>query len=207
MASLWPWLAIAGVGALHGLNPTSGWMLAVAAGRRAGNPWRALRTLLPIALGHGASVALVVAAVGYGLSVDRGALQVGAGALLAVAMAVRLAARRSPRTKAPASQAGVAICSFMSASAHGAGLMLVPALLPLCTAYAPALHGAARGGGEWSPLALTAMALAVHTASMLAVTGLVACGVCRGFDAVLVWLRRPAAIAPPGCPAPGRSAR
>ena len=207
MANLWPWLAIAGVGALHGLNPTSGWMLAVAAARRAGHPWQALHSLLPIALGHAASVGLVVAAVGYGLSVDRGTLQIGAGGLLAAAVAVRLAGRRHPRTKAPAGQAGVALCSFMSASAHGAGLMLVPALLPLCTAYAPVLHGAARGGGPWGPLALTLMALAVHTASMLAVTGLVACGVCRGFDLAAAWWRRPEATAPPDCPASGRSAR
>src|SRR5260221_2301764 len=26
----WPWLAIAGVGALHGLNPANGWMFAAA---------------------------------------------------------------------------------------------------------------------------------------------------------------------------------
>jgi hypothetical protein len=207
MASLWPWLAIAGVGALHGLNPGSGWMLAVAAGTRAANPWRALRSLLPIAVGHAASVGLVVVAVGYGLSVDRSALQIGAGGVLAAALAVRLAGRRHPRTRAPAGQLSVALFSFMSASAHGAGLMLVPALLPLCTAYAPALHGAASGAGTWSPLALTLMALALHTAAMLAVTGLVACGVCRGFDLAAGWWRRPRPTAPPDCPASGRSAR
>lgn len=34
MASLWPWLAVAGVGALHGLNPATGWMFAAASGVR-----------------------------------------------------------------------------------------------------------------------------------------------------------------------------
>ncbi len=34
MESLWPWLAVAGLGALHGLNPASGWMLAVGMRRR-----------------------------------------------------------------------------------------------------------------------------------------------------------------------------
>ena len=32
MDSLWPWLAVAGMGALHGLNPATGWLLAAAAG-------------------------------------------------------------------------------------------------------------------------------------------------------------------------------
>jgi hypothetical protein len=70
----------------------------------------------------------------------------------------------------------------MMASAHGAGLMLVPALLPLC-AGSESLEGA-------GPLALALAAVGVHTAAMLAVTGLVASGVCRGVDSVAPWLGR-----------------
>jgi hypothetical protein len=61
------------------------------------------------------------------------------------------------------------------ASAQGAGLMLVPALVPLCLAGSPAREFSASGS---LPLALTA--LGVHTAAMLAATGLIATGVCRG---------------------------
>ena len=59
MASLWPWLAVAGVGALHGLNPATGWMFAAACGVRAEDRAQARRALLPIGVGHAASVALV----------------------------------------------------------------------------------------------------------------------------------------------------
>ena len=53
-----PWLAVAGLGALHGLNPATGWILATASGLRSGDRRRALRALAPIAAGHAASVAL-----------------------------------------------------------------------------------------------------------------------------------------------------
>lgn len=32
MQSVWPWLAVAGAGILHGLNPASGWVFAAAWG-------------------------------------------------------------------------------------------------------------------------------------------------------------------------------
>ena len=68
MASLWPWLAVAGLGALHGLNPTTGWMWAAAWGVQSRDWSQALRALLPIAAGHAASVALVAGVVASGLS-------------------------------------------------------------------------------------------------------------------------------------------
>jgi hypothetical protein len=82
MASLWPWLAVAGLGALHGLNPATGWALAAARGIRSHDGALALRALAPIAAGHAASVVLVAAAVALGLALDRQVLQVAAGGLL-----------------------------------------------------------------------------------------------------------------------------
>jgi hypothetical protein len=183
MANLWPWLAVAGVGALHGLNPANGWAWAAAWGLRSRDRAQALRALLPIAAGHAASGALVAAAVVWGLAMDRFTLQVLAGGLLAACAVLHLS-RRSPRAaRAPAGKAGLALVSFMMASAHGAGLMLVPALVPLCAGEA-SLAGMEGAG----PLALALAAVGVHTAAMLAVTGLVASGVCRGFDAGYRWL-------------------
>jgi hypothetical protein len=75
----------------------------------------------------------------------------------------------------------------MMASAHGAGLMLVPALVPLCA-------GNESLGGAGS-LALALAAVVVHTAAMLLVTGLVASGVCRGFDRGARWLGRSGRLA------------
>ena len=56
MASLWPWLAIAGAGALHGLNPLGGWMFAVACGVRSRDRSPALWSLIPIAAGHATAI-------------------------------------------------------------------------------------------------------------------------------------------------------
>jgi hypothetical protein len=177
MASLWPWLVVAGVGALHGLNPATGWVWAVAWGLRSRNRAQALRALMPIAVGHAASVALVAAAVGFGLSMDRLVLQILAGGLLVAAAMLHLSGRTPRVARAPAGHAGLVLWSFMMSTAHGAGLMLVPALIPLCMGDASAREISASGS-----LTLALAAVGVHTAAMLAVTGVIATGVCRGFD-------------------------
>ena len=194
MESLWPWLVVAGVGALHGLNPASGWIWAAAWAVRSGGRMHVLRALAPIAVGHLASVALVAGAVVWGRGMDRSWLQVLAGGLFAAAAVAHLSGRLPKAACAPAKHAGLALWSFMMSTAHGAGLMLVPALVPLCAAEASALEFAGLG-----PLALALAALAIHTAAMLITTGLVATGVCCGFDAGKQWAgsrkrRRPAVL-------------
>ena len=178
MSSLWPWLVVAGVGALHGLNPATGWMLAAAWGLRSRDRAQALRALVPIAAGHAASVALVAGAVVFGLAMDRFTLQVLAGGLLAASAVLHLSGHTPKAARAPAGHAGLALWSFMMSTAHGAGLMLVPALIPLCAGETSALEMTESG-----PLTLALAAVGIHTAAMLAVTGMIATGVCRGFDA------------------------
>ena len=183
MTGIWPWLAVAAVGALHGLNPASGWMFAAAWGVHSRDQGRALRALMPIALGHTASVGLVAGAFAIGLSMDRVAMQVVAGGLLAVVLICHLSGHKVRRV--PAGRAGLALWSFMMSSAHGAGLMLVPVLMPLCTGNAMARETAAS-----EPLILVLAAVGVHAAAMLAVTGVIAIGICRGLDAGASMLRR-----------------
>ena len=185
MANLWPWLVVAGVGALHGLNPATGWMLAAAWGVRSRDRTQALRALVPIAIGPAASVALVAAAVAFGLSMDRVGLQISAGVLIVVFAALHLSSRTPRAARAPAGHVGMALWSFMMATAHGAGLMLVPALIPLCMGDASAREVGASGS-----LLLAFAAVGVHTAAMLAVTGAIAFGACRCFDAGGRWLSR-----------------
>ena len=186
MASLWPWLAVAGLGALHGANPATGWMFAVACGVRAGDAAQARRTLLPIGIGHAASVALVAVALAQGLAFDRTGFQVLAGALLVGAAGWRALRRDAPRASRlhdrlqrhraeTAGQVGMALWSFLMATAHGAGVMLVPALVPLCLSGGPAREITASGS-----LGLALAAVGVHTAAMLATTAAIAAGVCRG---------------------------
>lgn len=190
MASLWPWLAIAGIGALHGLNPASGWLLAAAWGVRSGGRGQVLRALLPIACGHLASVALVAAAVLSGLALDRTLLQVFAGLLFVVALAAHCWRRIPSVARTPAAHAGLALWSFAMSTAHGAGLVLVPALLPLCL-----VDGAA---STWDSMGVALAAVALHMGVMLAVTGLAASGACRSWHA----LRRAAITAAQAVPRP-----
>ena len=173
----WPWLAIAGLGAFHGLSPANGWMFAAACGVRARDGAQARRALLPIAIGHAASVAVVAGAVAQGLTMDRALVQGLAGALLVGAASYRLLRGAGPRKPigTRAGHAAIACWSFLMATAHGAGLMLVPALLPLCLADDPAREITASGS-----LVLALAAVGVHTAAMLATTGVIATGVCRG---------------------------
>jgi hypothetical protein len=205
IASLGPWLAVAGVGALHGLNPATGWMLAAASGLHSRDRAQAWRALMPIAFGHTVSVVLVASvvalAVAMGLPIDRGVLQAFAGALFVVAAGAHLCRRTGARgTRATAARAGrtgrvgwvgwnqqggLALGSFIMSTAHGAGLMLVPALIPICIGDGPA-----RGITASGSLTLAFAAVCVHTAAMLAVTGAIAAGACRSFDALSRWLRK-----------------
>jgi hypothetical protein len=178
MTSLWPWLAVAAAGALHGLNPTTGWMLAAARGLRSHDTAQALKALMPIAIGHALSIAVVAAAVALGLAMDRVVMEAVAGGLLLVVAGAHLSGRLHGRVRAPARQAGLALWSFIMATVHGAGLMLVPALVPICMGAGPARAITASGS-----LMLALAAVAVHTVAMLAVTGAVAAGACHGIAA------------------------
>ena len=177
MSSFVPWVAVAGMGALHGLNPATGWMFAAAWGVRSHRRGLALRALLPIAVGHAASVALVAAVVALGLVLDKAALQLAAGVLLAALAGYQLWRRKAGRSETPGAHVRLALWSFMMSTAHGAGLMLVPALIPLCIGDGPARAITASGS-----LVLALAAVGVHMAAMLAVTGLTAAMVCAGYD-------------------------
>jgi hypothetical protein len=177
MTGAWPWLAVAGVGALHGLNPATGWLPAAARGVRAGDRRQALKALVPVAVGHAASVVLVAVLAMLGLAAGRGVLQWLASALAIVALAVCWSGHGAGRMRGPAGDAGLALGAFAMATAHGAGLMLVPALIPLCVSASPAREITASGS-----LMLAVAAVMVHMAAMLAVTGLAALAACRGWN-------------------------
>lgn len=178
MTSLWPWMVIAALGALHGLNPANGWMFAAGWSLQARDVSRAWCALLPIAIGHAVSIAVVVGIFAQGLWIDRALVQGAAGALLIGAAAYRMlrGARRCMPMNTKVGHAGIALWSFLMATAHGAGLMLLPALIPLCLANYPARELTASGS-----LALALAAVSVHMIAMLLMTGMIAAGVCRGF--------------------------
>lgn len=165
-AELWPWLALAGLGFFHGINPAMGWLFAVALGLHRQSRGIVMMAWAPIALGHAASVALVLLAVlAFGFVFDHETVRRAAGSALigwAVWHGFR-GHRQRLRIGMRTGLAGLALWSFVMASAHGAGLMVIPALVPLCLAGSFAATSAA-GGTASAAIA----ALAVHTAAMLA---------------------------------------
>jgi hypothetical protein len=179
VSELWPWLALAGLGAFHGINPAMGWLFVVALGLHRHSRPVVLQALLPIAIGHALAILVVaLAVVLLGIVVDQRALRIGAGALL-IGWAVYhtlYGARHRVRFGMQVGMLGLGAWSFLMASAHGAGLMLVPALIPLCLAASPAggLSAAAS-----APVALAAVG--VHTLAMLATTGAIAVAVYEWF--------------------------
>jgi len=172
MTELWPWLALAGLGAYHGINPGMGWLFAVALGLHRQSRRIVLLSLVPITLGHALAVAMVALAVVLaGVVVDQQLVRYAAGTLL-VGWAIwhRLSgSRHRVRFGMRTGMLGLAAWSFLMAGAHGAGLMLVPVLIPLCLAASPAAGLTAAAS---APVALAAVA--VHTLAMVATTGAIA---------------------------------
>jgi hypothetical protein len=167
-----PWLALAGLGAFHGINPAMGWLFAVALGLHRGSRAVVWVSLVPIAIGHMLSVAAVVLLViAFGMVVSARWIEIAGGLILLgwAAWLWRRGHHRRVRIGMTTGMTGLMLWSFLMATGHGAGLMLVPVVLPLCMAASPGAELTASGA---LPVALAA--LAIHTASMLAVTGAIA---------------------------------
>ncbi|MFL5492923.1 MAG: hypothetical protein ACJ8DC_00925 [Gemmatimonadales bacterium] len=176
------WLAVAGLGAVHGVNPGMGWLFAVALGLQEGRARAVWRALSPLAVGHALAIgAAVLVALALGRVVPAEALRwIVAGALVTLGGA-RLLRHRHPRYGGmQVSLRELTAWSFLMASAHGAGLMLLPLLVG-------ATGGAARphsthlmaaslvpGLPVPGPVALGLQVTALHTAGYLLVTGLIA---------------------------------
>jgi hypothetical protein len=171
----WAWLALAGLGAFHGINPAMGWLFAVALGLQRGSRAAVLWALLPIALGHALSIAIVVTAVAaLRVFVDLPMLQ-GASALLLFAFGLyRLLGRHRARGGMQVGFADLTLWSFLMASGHGAGLMLIPVLLKMSAGGAHAGHHMAALPPMGDSAGAALAAIGVHTIAMLATTGLAA---------------------------------
>ena len=75
ISNLSPWLLLIALGAFHGLNPAMGWLFAVALGLYRQSRGVVLVSLIPIALGHAAAIAVVVYAVmALGMAIDADAM-------------------------------------------------------------------------------------------------------------------------------------
>jgi hypothetical protein len=170
------WLALAGLGAFHGINPAMGWLFAVALGMHRRSRAVVLQSLIPIAFGHALAIAVTAFAVAVlATIVDQRAFRMVSGVVL-IGWAVyhRLyGARHRARVGMRVGMVGLGLWSFVMASGHGAGLMLVPILLRADPSGASAGHIAGHSMPGAS-LSLSLAAIGVHTLAMLAVTGAVA---------------------------------
>lgn len=167
-----PWLVLIALGAFHGLNPAMGWLFAVALGLYRKSRRVVLLSLIPIALGHAAAIAVVVyAVVVLGMAIDPGTFRIISGLLLIGWGIYHLAYGHRHRVRVGLSTGlvGLFAWSFAMATAHGAGMMLIPVLMPLEQAGEHAHHMPAT-----SSLGIATLAVAVHSLAMLATTGIVA---------------------------------
>lgn len=172
MGGSWPWAVLAGLGLYHGLNPAMGWLFAAALGIHRQSRAAVLQSLIPLALGHAAATATIAVFVAVAsFAIDPRATRMIAGGTLAAWATYRLlrGSRHRARVGMTAGFAGLFVWSFLMACVHGAGLMLMPVLLPLCLSVPHADTGS-RFEVVWLSLA----AIGVHTTAMLIATGAIA---------------------------------
>jgi hypothetical protein len=172
------WTAMIGLGAYHGINPGMGWLFAVALGMQAGRASAMWRALPPIALGHAIAVAIVVALfAGAGVVLPFDVVKAVMAVTLVTLGIYRLWRHRHPRFGGM--QVGfrdLTIWSFLMASAHGAGLMVVPFVIggedsvsALAASHAEHAHTVV-ASTAWTD----SMAVGLHTLSYVLVSTLIA---------------------------------
>ena len=166
------WITLFALGAFHGVNPAMGWLFAVALGmqeRRSNAVWRAM---LPLGAGHDLAVAAaVLVAILAGAILPMNLLRWSVAAILVLFGITHLVRHRHPAwARMRVGMGQLTLWSFLMASAHGAGLMVVPVFLGMTMA-------ADHGSHPMSASAHTATALlatVLHAAGYLLVTAVVA---------------------------------
>ena len=169
------WAMLISLGAFHGINPGMGWLFAVALGMQERRRGAVLRALVPLGAGHALAVAASVGvAFAVGAVVPIRDLRWPIGGVLVTLGIMRFFSHRHPRwVGMRVGMGGLTAWSFLMATAHGAGLMVVPVFVGMSMAGGGAhMHHAATAAGTNAGLALFATAL--HAVSYLAVTAVVA---------------------------------
>src|SRR5262245_31648952 len=182
MKDTWPWLTVALLGAYHGLNPAMGWLFAVALGLQERRRSAVLRAFAPIALGHAASVAAVVALVSVAQAVVSPEVIRVVGVAVLIGYGGAMLFRRVSHPRWVGMRVGfrdLTLWSLLMSSVHGAGLMLVPVLLQLqaaANAYAAGYDHTGQASVSYicglavptAPLA-DGTVLAIHSVAMFVV--------------------------------------
>jgi hypothetical protein len=176
------WLMVIALGVYHGLNPGMGWPLAVANGMWARRDRAVFATLVPLAGGH--FLAMAAALLPFSLLVAyldwSQTIRIAAGGLVAAFGVYKLVNRRHPRVLARLGPKHLTLWSFLTATAHGAGLMLAPLALGLCAGASLSGPSPIDGGDKAmselmrSGIATSLAVSAAHTIAMAAAGGAMA---------------------------------
>ena len=170
------WLAVAASGLYHGVNPGMGWPLAVSAGLMGRGRRDVVKALAPLAAGH--LLAMLVILLPFALMTAliewQREVRIGAGLAVVAFGLFRVVNRRHPRALARIRPSQLALWSFVIAMAHGAGLMLLPIYLGLCSTEAtqPGHQAAIALMAQNSATAFLVALL--HALSMIAAGGMIA---------------------------------
>ncbi len=184
MNDWWVWCILFALGCYHGINPAMGWLFAVALGLQEHSTKAVLAAIVPIAIGHLASIALVVGlAVLAAAAFPQRAVHLAAGVLLLGFGIFRLLRVRHPRwVGMRVGFGGLVFWGFLMSSAHGAGLMVLPFVLKSSVLT----HDRAMSMPMAAPASATlpwqaALMIGVHTIGYLLVMTLAALLVYRKF--------------------------
>jgi hypothetical protein len=177
MSHTWPWAVLALLGAYHGLNPAMGWLFALALGLQEKRRSAVIGALFPIALGHASAIALAILLLRFLQHfLPMNILKWSVAAILFTLGAYRIFRVRHPQgCGMRASRKDLFVWSLLMASAHGAGLMLIPVLLaqPML-GMAPAMAETPPAVSQPLNASVVVLAVLVHTVSMLVVAGILA---------------------------------
>jgi hypothetical protein len=170
------WLAVVGSGLYHGVNPGMGWPLAVSAGLMGRGRRDVAAATVPLAVGH--LVAMLVILLPFALMTAlldwQREIRFGASIAVIAFGAFRLVNRRHPRALARIKPTQLALWSFAIAIAHGAGLMLLPIYLGLCSTEKVDTAHQASSILMGENLTAAVLVSLVHTLSVVTAGGVIA---------------------------------
>jgi hypothetical protein len=177
-------MSIIALGSFHGLNPAMGWLFAVALGIQERRLRGVVHALGPIAAGHAiaiSAIALIVWLAGTFIPQDLLMVLGGVSMLLFAGYKILTRFRHTTWVGMRVKSRELVAWSFLMATAHGAGLMLVPALMklrddqvPSAVAHSSHAHHVSQVSDSGGGLAMSLLAVGLHTAAMFAVAGTIA---------------------------------
>jgi hypothetical protein len=169
------WEALVLLGIYHGINPGMGWLFAVALGLQHGSSRGVWRALPPIVAGHATAVGVVLLLAGLAHAiVPADMLRVVVGSTLIGFGLYRL--RRHGHPRAGGMQVGfrdLAMWSFLMATAHGAGVMMLPFVIT-SAAVSAVSHDHAHTAHAAMSIWAGGFAVAVHTLAYFTAMALIA---------------------------------